>query len=312
MSADALVTFEDIYTAICRKIKIQLSDGATVERIKQDINLIYLNEVVPFKPRAWTWLHKRQYIKSYEREGVGTASVVKGSTTVSFSENITNSLAGYYFKLTGKSEIIKITAHTAGTNTATLEVSWPIADMTDVGWKAWRDNVSLNSDCKEVIQITHDRRPTPLEARNSAQMWEIRQRMPEADGYPVMYTSNEFDDNGNVVVKWFPSSYEEQVLMNVLYAKEAPKLDLDDDEPLMPVEDRIVLFYGALSLAWARERNESESAKSWNMFQMKLNRMAAKSGDAPQTTEMYVDPDYLIRTRYRRLVRSGRRRWEQR
>jgi hypothetical protein len=37
----------------------------------------------------------------------------------------------------------------------------------------------------------------------------------------------------------------------------------------------------------------------------KLAEMAGKSGDAPQVTEMKVDPDYTVRKRYRRRMRRG-------
>ncbi len=312
MSADALVTFEDILNAIIRRVKIQATDGETIQRIKQDINIIYINEVVPFKPRAWHWLQKFQNVTTTERIIDGEVTVTKNSTTITFSEAPAISVADYYIKLAGYPEVIKITAHTAASTTATLEDAWPLATTSDSGYQMWKDSVSLNSDCKEVIQVTHSRKQTPMDAVNPAKFWEMRQRNPETQGWPSLYSSQDYDASGNVVLKWFPANYDNQVLLKVMYAKEVEKLDLDDDEPLMPIEDRIVLFYGALSMAWERERNESESAKAWNLFQTKLAHMAGKAGNAPQVTEMTTDPDYLTRTRYRRFSgRSRSRKWEQ-
>lgn len=303
-----LVDFEDLYTAICEEIKVPLTDGVTLARIKRDINMIYLNHVIPFKPRAWWWLEKKEDIQTLEKITTGTVTIADGSTTVTFSSAPAISVAGYYLKVSGNPDIIKISAHTAGVATATLETAWQNGAITTLAYTLWKDYASVSSTLKEITQVMHDRRSVPLDAVSGTRFSELRGRSPDYNGYPIIYNSGDFDSSGNRIIHWWPSCWDTIVTLHVEGRQEATSLTSDADEPLMPVEDRIVLFYGACSRAWARERNQNEATKNWNLFMMKLTEMAGKAGDAPQVTSLQVDPDYMVNKRYRRFNKG--RRWE--
>jgi len=310
MATVTLVDFEDIYTAIAEELKVQISDGTTIGRIKRDINMIYLNEVVPYKPRAWWWLEKTQDIQTYAKITTGTVTIADGSTTITFSSAPASSVAGYWFKVEGFQEVIKISSHTGGVATATLTSAWRRGAVTAEGYAIWRDYLALDSDMKEVTQITHEKMGRPMDSVNSAKFDEMRARLPDYNSHPTLFNVGDFDSSGNRVLRWFPSCDTTQHTMHVLGVQEATRLSADGDEPLMPVEDRIVLFYGGCSRAWARERNGTEVTRNWNMFMSKLTQMAGKSQNAPQTTEMGMDRDWLLNKRYRRLRRNRGPRWE--
>ncbi len=306
MATVTLVDFQDIYTAICEELKVQLTDGATVARIKRDINMIYLSHVIPFKPRAWWWLEKNQDVQTYAKVTAGTINIVNDSTTVTFSTAPTGSLVGYYLRVGGYEEIIEITTHTAAATTATLKSAWRRGTVTAQGFTAWKDNIALDSDMKEITQVTHDKMSVPLELCSSTKLNEKRARSPAYEAHPMFVTLGDFDTSGNRVLRFFPACDDIRHTLHVQGIQEATRLSADADEPMMPLEDRIVLFYGACSRAWSRERNESEANKNWQQFMQKLGQMAAKSDSAPKKTEMSVDPDYLINKRYRRLSRARR------
>lgn len=316
MSAEALIDFQDIYEAICKKVKIQLTDGETVSRIKQDINLIYINEVLPFKPMAWTWAHVKDEVLTQKKYSTGTVSMTVGSLNGTFSTAPADSMAGMLIKLTAYPEIYRIATHTAATTAFTLEETF-IADNADnaevftgQGFKIWQDRYLLNDEISEVIQVTTDKRSRPLDAYNKAQFDEYVTNNPQMEGIPAMYSDDE-DDDGQKYIYLYPSCFEKPVRIKVRGVVKVTKLDSDGDEPIIPIQDRIVLYYGALSFAWERERNETESAKAWNLFQQKLGKMASRAGDAPQLTEMSVDHNYLANKRYKRWVGpQRRRRWE--
>jgi hypothetical protein len=62
----------------------------------------------------------------------------------------------------------------------------------------------------------------------------------------------------------------------------------------MPVEDRIVLFYGALSLAWgAIGRNPEEAARCRALFDNKLARMMGKIQDSQDKPRIEPDSIYI-------------------
>lgn len=302
-----LVDFEDIYSAVMEKIKIPATDGVTLARIKRDVNMVYLNLVVPFKPRAWWWLEKNQNLATFAKYDTGTVTVTADSTTVTFSAVVNTDLDGYYLKLAGYPDVVKIASHTSGSATATLESAWVNESASAASYKVWKDYASLDSDMKEVTIVTHDRLHRPLDAVHNAKFAEMRARLPEYEGYPEIYTTSDFDSSGNRILRWFPACSDTRVMLHIKGVQEATALSADADEPMMPVEDRIVLYYGTLAMAWERERNESEANRAWNAFYTKLGMMAAKSGDAPQITEMRTDPDYLVRKRYRRFGRKGLR-----
>lgn len=305
-----LVDFEDIYTAICEELKVPLTDTTTLGRIKRDINMIYQNHVIPYKPRAWWWLEKKENIVTYEKIDAGTVSVTADSTTVTFSSAPTVSVAGYYIKLTGYPEIVKISAHTASATTATLETAWMLETASGQSYKCWKDFAPLTATMKDIILVTHDRLSSPLDAMANVEFTEARQRHPHYEGYPIMYNTGDFDTDGNRIIRWYPACSDTRYQIKIEGRQEAPALSLDADEPLMPVEDRIVIFYGACSRAWSRERNDTEAGKNWTLFMGKLNEMAAKSGDAPQVVEMQTDKYYMRRKRYRRYGTSKGRRFE--
>lgn len=306
MATVTLVDYVDIYTAIAEELKIQLTDGTTIARIKRDINMIYLSHVIPFKPRAWWWLEKNQEIQTYAKVTTGTVTIADDSTTITFSSAPAASMAGYKFKVTGFNEIMEISTHTAAATTAVLTIAWRRGTVTAKAFTLWKDYISLDSDMKEVVQCTNDQIGYPMDAKNSTKFKEFVQRMPDYNGYPEIFTTADFDSSGSRQLRWWPSCHATRFTVHVQGIQEATRLSADADEPLMPVEDRIVLFYGACSRAWARERNESEAGKNWQLFQQKLIEMAGKSQDAPKTTEMSVDQDWLVNKRYRRLTRGRR------
>ncbi len=302
-----LTDFEDIYTAVCEELKVPLTDGSTLNRIKRDVNMIYINHVVPYKTRHWQWLEQKENIVTYEKIVTGTVSVIADSATITFSAAPSGSVVGYYFKLDGQPDIYKITAHTNASVTATIDKALVSVTIAGAGYTLWKDYASLSATMKSIVIVTHDRKTTPLEALTGSKLTEMRQRSPSYNGQPQYYSTGDFDAAGNLQIKWFPACSDQSVVLKVEGRQEAPALSADADEPLMPVEDRIVLFYGACSRAWSRERNDQEAGKNWTLFVAKLNEMAAKSGDAPQVVEIEVDRDYLRRKRYKRYGGGGRR-----
>jgi hypothetical protein len=247
MSTVTLVDFEDLYTAIAEEVKIQLTDGATIGRIKRDINMIYLSHVIPFKPRAWWWLKKYQDVQTYAKITTGTISLVNGSVTVTFSSAPATSVQGYYLKVEGFQEIIEITAHTGGVATATLKSAWQRGTLSGQGYACWLDVAPLDTDVKEVIQVTHDKMTVPLELCSSTKFFEKRARIPDFNGYPQICMVDDFDSNGARQLRWFPSQDTTKHTMHVECVQEATRLSADADEPsdASGRQDR-TLFYGGV------------------------------------------------------------------
>lgn len=317
MTARKLVTFEDIYTAICETVKIQLSDGTTLERIKRYINMAYIDELMPYKPRAWWWAHMHDNVTTGRKYTTGTVSATVNSATCTFSTAPAASQAGKLIKFSAYPEIYRIASHTAATTSFTLEEVF-LADavedgevLTGLGYKIFQDRYTIDGDMSDVIQITHNKRSEPLDAYNKAEFDAMVANNPEYEGHPQCFALGDFDDNGDRYIYFYPACSDRPVHVKILGLNQVDELDGDDDEPQMPVADRIVLYYGALWMTYEQQRNESESAKNYNLFMKKMDRMAARSGEAPQKTTLEVDGNYLYNKRYQRWTGpTQRRRWE--
>jgi hypothetical protein len=100
----------------------------------------------------------------------------------------------------------------------------------------------------------------------------------------------------------FPSKFNQDTTLNISYVQEVSPLNLDADEPLLPIEDRILLVYGALKQAWMRERNENMAAINSQLFEKKLADMKTRYEDSTDFPTLGVDKVYtnLRRSTWRR------------
>lgn len=91
----------------------------------------------------------------------------------------------------------------------------------------------------------------------------------------------------------YPCLNTSRVLIHVDYIKQVLPLNNDSDEPTIPLEDRMVLVYGALSRAWSRDRNPDEAARNLGMYKNKLAKMAGKLQDSQESPRFAVNREYL-------------------
>jgi len=96
-----------------------------------------------------------------------------------------------------------------------------------------------------------------------------------------------------------PSISKDLHNIHVHYIKQPTPLDLDADEPLMPIEDRSVLLFGALVKAWTRERNPEESSRNVQLFAQKSSQMRGKLDDSTDPVKLKIHKTYLAVKRNR-------------
>ena len=89
----------------------------------------------------------------------------------------------------------------------------------------------------------------------------------------------------------YPSQFRDHdITLHVDYIQIIQPLEDDTDEPLMPVDDRMILVYAALSRTWVKQRNPETAGNNERLFESKLVRMAAKAGDSSDKPNVNVDP----------------------
>lgn len=309
-----LETYSQIVTSIRRKLGIQSSDTNATEKIKEMVNEIYLDEVASFKP--WFWLKKTKQIVHKAAYITGTAVVTQDSTTVTLSTAPTGqgSFNGYRFSTGDSAQIYYVDAHTANALVFTLTTAFQEVTNATATFKLWRDSIDLPIEAKETVQIWHKDARRPLNAVGTQTFRELEAMDPKCEGTPTDYSTwdfydpsssdDEFETDRYRQTKLYPSINNTNVLLNVDFIQEVNALVDDADEPVIPVEDRIVLFYGALAMAYsAIARDEDMHDRYWNKFQQKLARMAGERDEGQDTPKLTPVSRYVNSIR-----RSGLRR----
>lgn len=302
--AYTLRDFADIIDMVTSELKHSASDTAEMARIKRDINVIYKDEVVP--AARWKWLYGHHTAEHKPYYASGTCTVTPDSTTVTLTVAPSTSKTGYFFAVDGFNEIYPISAHTAASTTVTLASPYTGTLNTAATFKIWTDKVALPVGCRETMEVWHDFSNTPMEGVG---LQDFRRKVAENPRYtdrPVYYTTAEYEgtdeDDRYRLLKVYPAVYQNSTTLHIDYVKEITALDLDGDEPLMPVEDRIVLAYGALVRAWRRARNTEEAANNQQLFDRKLAMMKGRLEDSQDKPQLTPNSDYLTRKR----AKSGR------
>jgi hypothetical protein len=124
-----------------------------------------------------------------------------------------------------------------------------------------------------------------------------------ADTAFVLEKAGSPDSSGQRSLIVYPSITNRRTNLLVDYQINVEELDSDADEPLMPVENRIVLFYGGMWLSAARERDAEWSQENFALMNATLARMAGKTEDTPERPVWRMSRNYLASKR-----RGGSRR----
>lgn len=208
MTKYQLKTFKDITDAVIEELKIQSTDTLTINRIKRDINMIYLDEVVPYA--TWYWLRRNVDIvhKSYSNNG--SASVTTGSTEVNLTVALTYNKRGHYFKLDAYPEIYKIREH-SGTS-ITLESPFTGTTNSSASYKIYNNGINLPVDIDETYKVWNDHNYKDMELMRDREYLELVLASYSTEGRPEVYRVTDFVD---------PDEYEEVTGLPALTSRQS-------------------------------------------------------------------------------------------
>jgi hypothetical protein len=308
MAIRQLVDFSDIIEAIREELGIQSTDTVKINRIRRDINLIYLDEVLP--AHRWKWLEGETVIKVPATYAGGTVSVTQNSATATLSSTpdvSVGSFVGYNFSPDGDAEVYEIIAHDIGSDTLTLNPSYNGSTNATKSFKIWREKFSLPVDCRETVEVSHDFHRDPMEGRGLQEFHKIKRRGQKVEGRPMWYYTGSFEgtteDDRQRQLQVFPSVFTSATNLKIHYVKEVAALEVDGDEPVIPLEDRIILVYGALARMWMKERNPEAAAYNQSLYDRKISRMLGKPEDTLDKPQFRPDSIYVSS---KRGPRAGR------
>lgn len=187
-----LRTFDDIVDAIMEELKYQSSDTTSRNRIKRDVNTIYMNEVVPYE--QWKWLRGYVSIPHDSRYSTGTASLIQNSNAVTLSTSSALCRKGYLFSIEGQSEVYRIAQHAAGGTAVTLDVPYIGSSSTALTFKIWTDRLPLPVELRDTVSVHLDTLDMPLEAQGIQQFRRHSVTYPKLEGRPRFYSTSDYVD----------------------------------------------------------------------------------------------------------------------
>lgn len=310
-----LRTYKEIVDAIMETIGVQSADNNSRNKIKRIVNMVYMDEIVAAK--RWRWLEKSTQIVHKQYYGLDTASVTPDSTSVTLSTapNVSlGSFKGYRFATDLFDEVYTVASHTAGSTALTLTSPYQGSINTAVKFKIWRDKIDLPTDARETVEMFHSKRSVPVKAQGWQEFRKWETSNPKAEGTPVYYNTGDFfdptdEDPESIAdryrqIRIYPSITDTPLTINVDYVEQVYELSLDDDEPVIPLTDRIAIFYGALAMSFRSVHRDEEQANAYEIkFQQKLARMMGEFEDG------FDKPNLGVRSSYMSAIRgSGLRR----
>jgi len=190
MAIYELRTFADIYNAVIEELKVQSTDTTTVNRIKRDINMIYLDEVVPYT--SWYWLRKNIDITHNSYYSTGTASVTASSQTVTLSTSLSGNYAGKYFKVDAYDEIYTIRSH-SGTDIV-LETNFTGTTNATANFKIFDNGIVLPVDIIETYKVWNDHRSESMTPLGDKDFLNLVLNNPLLESRPEYYRVTDWKD----------------------------------------------------------------------------------------------------------------------
>ena len=202
MAAKELRTFSDIYNAVIEELKVQSTDTTQLNRIKRDINMIYLDEVYPHT--SWYWARKNVDVVHKAEYTTGTASVTKSSNNITLTNAPTDNKTGLLFKINGFAEIYTIRSH-SGTSIV-LETPFTNTTNATATFKIFDKGVVLPVDILETYKVWHDHHRSSMNPLGDKEFLETTLAMPMLEGRPCDFRVTDWvDPNPFDVISGLPA-----------------------------------------------------------------------------------------------------------
>jgi hypothetical protein len=185
-------TFADIIAAVQEELNADANDTVITNRIKRDINQIYLQEICP--DQDWVWLNRKIELQHKAFFSTGTVTVTNGSVTATITTAPSYTCKNFLFSVDGYNEVYRIASHTASSLTITLESPYTGTSDSGLTFKIWADTLALPADCENTKTIRHGFRTTPLEGLGDREFKRLVASGPRAVNRPCNYSTGALVD----------------------------------------------------------------------------------------------------------------------
>ena len=277
-------TFSDLYTDLLNRARDETSYAPTVVQAKRYIN-IALVDMHLGTGEKFPWAERKGYIRTKAKQTTGTITMSTGSTTVlgagtTWADNddfgVINVLAGGKLTFNGTTDVYEVRVDAVIEGALAITTPYIGEDLAAASYVYFEDEYALASDFLRPVdqQSFDDNRSIDLVGRT-----EFRRRYPRngVPGTPYIATMLELGPSsivGDTVrrrkirfasppaqVELIPYAYVTNLLAQSTAGVAAVSLSADTDEPIVPLQYRHAIVYGALK-NWYRDRKDDAREQS--------------------------------------------------
>lgn len=230
--------------------------------------------------------HNGGFITTFAEYGTGTLDATEASTGFVGHDSLwltAEILAGMKIQVDGFEEIYDIASDAAAEEALTLSSAYNGETVTEQGYRIFRDEYTLASDCREPLIFYRDDHPIEVQGLGIRAFRRASAGWRSSGGDPHIYTLGGLS-SGDWILTIDPP--DDNLLINYDYIMEITELSSDDDEPVMRNHMRPILVTGAMidAMMWKGDKAGQDRYQVKYEYELKLaaNRYLAGTQDYAQ------------------------------
>lgn len=199
------------------------------------------------RPHVFAWAKSANNIplKIVPKIASGTINATEDSTTITFSSNISQDLTDWFIRINEGDEVYRITAHTPGTNTATIDLGFIDSTVVGASYEAFKLRYTFGSS--NILLPTGNIKVHRYKKMDKSFI-DVRSKEALEEMYPLSKVKEEdpciagivnFSD-GNLTVQL--NAYPKEALrMELPFIPIPADLTIGGNDPIVPAHKRVVI-----------------------------------------------------------------------
>lgn len=224
--------------------------------------------------RAFEWPFNRAstplVIQTETDYTTGTVATTLGSTTITFSSAPLTSKTNQYIQTSSSLDWYRITAHTAATTTATIEIG-ALATAAAATFTVRKVFYTTNSAVDRIIQIVQSVLPYQL-TETSPEYFQSINPAFLSSGTPRIYMPAGLDSSGYVQFRLWPNP-DAAINLYIDYLKTATDLSADSDVSVIPAKWHTSVLLEAAKIEAYEFLDDTRQDRSLAQFKSDLEEM---------------------------------------
>jgi hypothetical protein len=217
------------------------------------------SEFLPEYIEDWWWMRGSDVLTLEPVISTGTVAVTQNSTSITFSSAPASSVTGWRFRIDDYPEVFKISAHTGGQASATLDSAYTGEDNSAATYKLMKVQYSLSASVSVIMSPMVGYRSNPNIIGLSPERMDQLYPLPDLEpGAPRAFA---LDDD--TTVRFSHGGRTDGLSMRVEYRFRRKITDLEDSassKPLVPIQWRHILADMALTYVLLDKNDDRSNA----------------------------------------------------